>query len=77
MITVKTNINVVSKSLLRKLEILRNPRPLLRPVALDVIVMMTERIHDKGLAADGSKIGEYNNHKEHRNIISKAGIIRE
>ena len=61
MITVKTNINVVTTSLLKKLEILRNPKPLLRPVALDVVVLMTERIHEEGQAADNTQIGEYNN----------------
>lgn len=33
----------------------------MRPVALDVLDMMTERIHEEGKAADGSQIGEYNN----------------
>ena len=61
MITVKTNINVVSTRLLRKLDVLRNPKPLLRLVALDVLVLITERIHEEGKAADDSKIGEYNN----------------
>lgn len=58
MITVKT---IVSSSLLRRLEILKNPKPLLRPVAFDVLALMTERIHEKGEAADGSQIGTYNN----------------
>lgn len=61
MITVKTNISVVGTRLLRKLDILRNPKPLLRLVALDVVVLMTTRIHEEGKAADDSKIGEYNN----------------
>ena len=59
MITVKT---IVSTSLLQKLEALKNPKPLLRPVAFDVLALMTERIHEKGKAADGSQIGTYNNH---------------
>jgi hypothetical protein len=58
MITVKT---IIKSSLLQKLEILKNPKPLLRPVALDVVALMTERIHEKGEAADGSQIGSYNN----------------
>lgn len=59
MIIVRTNIGVVSSRLLQKLELLKDPRPLLRPVAIDVINLMTERIHEKGLAADGSPIGTY------------------
>jgi len=60
-IKVKSNINVVGTSLLKKLEILRDPRPLLRPVAFDVLALMTERIHERGQAGDGSQIGTYNN----------------
>ncbi len=60
MITVKSNINLVSQGLLKRLQILRDPRPLLRPVAFDVLSLMVERIHEKGQAADGSQIGTYN-----------------
>lgn len=59
MITVKTNIEVVTTALLNKLELLRDPRPLLRPVALDVLNLMNERIHEQGKAADDSLIGTY------------------
>jgi hypothetical protein len=61
MISISTNINGVTTVLLRKLEVLRDPRPLLRVVAFDVVSMMTERIHDRGEAADGGKIGTYSN----------------
>lgn len=40
---------------------LTDRQALLRPVAFDVIALMTERIHDQGKAADGSQIGEYSN----------------
>ena len=60
MLTIKTNIQVVGSKLLKKLAILRDPKPLLRPVALDVLSLMTERIHEKGNAADDSPIGSYN-----------------
>lgn len=60
MITMNSNIKIVTTALLKKLEILRDPKPLLRPVAFDVLAMVTERIHEKGLAADGSQIGTYN-----------------
>lgn len=60
MIKINTNIRVVSASLIKKIETLRNPKPLLREVAFDVLAMMDERIHEDGKAADGSQIGEYN-----------------
>ena len=60
MITVKTNIGIVGPKLLQKLAVLRDPAPLLRPVAFDVLTMLTERIHEEGKAADGNPIGEYN-----------------
>ncbi len=65
MITIKSNISVVSQGLLKKLQLLRDPKPLLRPVAFDVLALMVERIHEKGQAADGSQIGSYN-----RNYLS-------
>lgn len=58
MISVKT---IVSPSLLQRLQALKDPKPLLRPVAFDVLALMVERIHEKGEAADGSQIGIYNN----------------
>jgi hypothetical protein len=38
---------------------LSDRQALLRPVAFDLIALMTDRIHDQGKASDGSKIGEY------------------
>lgn len=61
MITVKTNISIVSSQLIKKLQVLKDPKPLLRPVAFDVLSLITERIHEKGQAADGQAIGTYNN----------------
>lgn len=58
---IKTNIKIVSESLLKKLNILKNREYLLRPVAFDVIAMMIERIHQEGKASDGSQIGTYAN----------------
>jgi phage gpG-like protein len=60
-IRVRTNINLVQGSLIKKLEAIRNPKPLLRIVALDVIALVTERIHEEGKAADGGEIGQYSN----------------
>ncbi len=60
-VTIKTNINIVSQSILRKLNILLDREFLLRPVAFDVIALMTERIHGRGEASDGNQIGTYKN----------------
>lgn len=40
---------------------LNDREKLLRPVCLDLIVKMTERIHQDGNASDGKAIGEYSN----------------
>lgn len=60
MITVKSNIKVVTSEMKKKLEQLKNKEYLLRPVAIEVIPLMTERIHQKGEASDGGQIGTYN-----------------
>jgi hypothetical protein len=59
-INIKINpqgFNNVSKRLLS----LTDREALLRPVAFDLLALMTDRIHDQGKAADGSQIGEYSN----------------
>lgn len=61
MITVKSNIKVVTGRIKQQLEQLKNKEYLLRPVAIEVIPLMTERIHQKGEASDDSQIGTYNN----------------
>lgn len=61
MITVKSNIKVVTGRIKQQLEQLKNKEYLLRPVAIEVIPMMTERIHEKGIASDGGQIGTYSN----------------
>lgn len=59
MITVKSNIKVVTGRIKEQLEMLKNKEYLLRPVAIEVIPLMTERIHQKGEASDNSQIGAY------------------
>jgi hypothetical protein len=59
MITVKSNIKLVSGRIKQQLEQLKNKEYLLRPVAIEVIPLMTERIHQKGEASDDSQIGTY------------------
>lgn len=45
----------------RKLDILRDREYLLRPVALELIPEITQRIHQDGEASDGTQIGTYSN----------------
>lgn len=59
MITIKSNIKVVTGRIKQQLEQLKNKEYLLRPVAIEVIPLMTERIHQKGEASDNSQIGTY------------------
>lgn len=61
MITIQTNIKVVAGRIKQNLEKLKNKEYLLRPVAIEVIPLMTERIHQKGEASDESQIGTYSN----------------
>lgn len=60
MITVKSNIKLVTGKIQKQIELLKNKEYLLRPVAIEVIPLMTERIHQKGGATDGGQIGSYN-----------------
>lgn len=59
MITVKSNIKLVTGKIQKQIEQLKNKEYLLRPVAIEVIPLMTERIHQKGQASDGGQIGTY------------------
>ena len=59
--TIKSNIKVVSGRIKQQLEQLKNKEYLLRPVAVEVIPLMTERIHQKGEASDDGQIGTYSN----------------
>lgn len=60
-ITVRTNLGQVIGQLKRKLDTLRDREYLLRPVAIELIPEMTQRIHQEGKASDGSQIGTYSN----------------
>lgn len=59
--TIKSNIKVVTGRIKQQLEKLKDKEYLLRPVAIEVIPLMTERIHQKGLASDDGQIGTYSN----------------
>jgi hypothetical protein len=58
-ITVNTNISLVTANLRKKLGLLKDKEYLLRPVATELIPLMTDRIHQKGIASDGGPIGTY------------------
>lgn len=59
-LTIKIQPNALS-STQNKLLSLTDRQALLRPVAFDLIALMTQRIHDEGKASDGSQIGTYSN----------------
>lgn len=59
MINVKINIKPIADIIQQKLDRLKDKEYLLRPVAFDCIDLMTNRIHIKGIASDGNKIGTY------------------
>jgi hypothetical protein len=61
MVTVITNISAVVDQVLTKFELLKDKEYLLRPLAIETIPMMKERIHVEGKASDGTQIGTYAN----------------
>jgi len=60
-ITITSNFNEVVGSLEKSIAKITDKNYLLRPVAIEVIPILTERIHGKGVASDGSQIGSYSN----------------
>lgn len=58
-LTVTTNLNDVLSSIGKSFEDIFNTDYLLRPVAIELIPMMTERIHQRGQGSDGAAIGTY------------------
>lgn len=60
-LTITTNLPEVLNNLGQSIQEILNPNYLLRPVAIEVLPMITERIHQEGKASDGSEIGQYSN----------------
>lgn len=67
-----------------RFQTLANPEYLLRPVAFDLIALMTQRIHDRGVASDGQLIKKgqgyskgymYTRAKNNRNKNDKPIVI--
>lgn len=61
MATITTNITQVFNKIVSNFELLKDKEYLLRPLAIEVLPLMKERIHIEGQAADGSQIGTYSN----------------
>jgi collagenase-like PrtC family protease len=61
MAAITTNISAVFNSLKTKFELLEDKEYLLRPLAIEVLPLIKERIHIEGKASDGSQIGTYAN----------------
>jgi len=59
MVAIKLNSAKFSAELKNKLDSLSNPEYLFRPVLFGLVDLMTKRIHNNGIAADGSAIGNY------------------
>lgn len=59
-INITSNLDEVSQKLIVKLKKLQDKEYLLRPICVDVIDLMTKRIHIDGKEAGESEIGTYN-----------------
>lgn len=67
-ITIRTNLSEVTDRLRQKINRLKDKEYLLRPVCVDLVDLMTKRIHMDGTASDGTPIGTYSssylNHRQ-------------
>lgn len=61
MAAITTNISQVISNLKTKFELLVDREYLLRPLAIETLPLIKERIHVEGQASDGSQIGSYSN----------------
>lgn len=60
-ITITTNIDQVLKNMATSFDLLKDKEYFLRPLAVETIPNMKERIHKEGHATDNSPIGTYSN----------------
>lgn len=60
-VTIISNLGKVMGDIRSKFELLKDRDFLLRPLAIETIPLMKERIHERGEASDGSQIGSYAN----------------
>lgn len=61
MVTITANISQVLGKIASNFELLKDKEYLLRPLAIETIPNMKERIHKEGEATDGGQIGQYSN----------------
>lgn len=79
MAALTTNITAVIGKLVSNFELLLNKEYLLRPLAIETIPLMKERIHIDGEASDGSQIGEYANsymREREKAIVVKFKVVK-
>lgn len=60
-LTITTNLGEITTHLAQQLHTIMDTNYLLRPVAIELIPEITQRIHNDGKASDGSSIGTYSN----------------
>ena len=60
-LTITTNLDQILSNLGQSFHTIMDKNYLLRPVAIETIPLMTERIHVEGKASDGGGIGSYSN----------------
>lgn len=77
MATVTTNISAVLSKVVSNFELLQDKEYLLRPLAIETIPLIKERIHEQGQASDGSQIGSYANSYMRRRIEAGRGESRK
>ncbi len=75
MATVKLNIKSDLQRIRSRISETIDKEKLFRPVCLDLVVLMTERIHIKGEKTDGSLIGEYSEKYKKRRQSKKYNRI--
>src|SRR5688572_10591643 len=59
MAAVNIDLTLFRKEMAEVIDLIKNNELTLRPVAIELVDMMHERIHDEGKASDGSQIGTY------------------
>lgn len=76
-VTIISNLGQVLGNIRDKFELLKDREYLLRPLAIETIPLMKERIHERGEASDGSQIGEYANSYMRRRAEAGRGPSRK
>lgn len=74
---ITTNITQVIDRIRSNFELLKDREYLLRPLAIETLPLIKERIHERGEASDGSQIGEYANSYMRRRAEAGRGPSRK